>query len=333
MRVSETRNQDVDQRSLSFDVGIPTFNRPELLRGAISSVLSQSHHDLLVTVVDNGSAAETAAVLQQFDDPRVRVRRNPHTIPRTENYNIALCAGTGDFVAILADDDEWMPNFLARTAQVLNDHPDVSMVHTGYEAIDVTGERLYVVEQPLPDAHLIVSGTDYIQRMLGGEHRIEFTATMLRRQSLPPGGFLAEDDVGDDIGLLLRVAIQGDVAFVNEPLVRVRFHDNTISTTGGNRLVGDRYVRSVGYRIKCTETKVRFIEENAHNLPHHRRLRRIAKRSLRRHLLVSAARALRPPRDVRGALRSAVTDTALDRRALVDPRAWKQALAAYLDRA
>jgi glycosyltransferase involved in cell wall biosynthesis len=319
--------------SPTISVGIPTFNRPDLLKGALTTVLAQSYRDLEVTVVDNGSTHETINALDQLADPRVRVRRNPETIPRTENYNIALEAGSGTYVAILADDDEWMPEFLMRTAQLLDDHPDIALVHTGYDVIDPAGEIRYTVTQPAPLGAAVVSGPDYLRWLLSGRHRIEFTGTLLRRRDLPAGGFRAEDDVADDIGLLLRVATHGNVAFVNEPLARVRFHDSTVSTTGGNLLLDDRYQRSIAYRAACTEVKLRFLAEHVDGLSEHRELLKTARRSLRQHLLVPAARALRPPRDLRGALRSAIADSAYDRWSLVDPVAWKQAVAAYRGRA
>ncbi len=324
---------DAEPRSPRVSIGIPTLNRPDLVKAALSTVLSQSHRDLEVTVVDNGSTHETIDALHELSDPRVVVRRNSETIPRTENYNIALHAGSGEYVAILADDDEWLPEFLARTARILDERPDVALVHTGYDVVDAQGEPLYVVDQLGRNRDGFVSGEDYLRSVLGGTHRIEFTATLLRRAALPVGGFRPGDDVADDIGLLLRMATNGNVAFVNEPLARVRFHDRSASTTRGSQLIHDRYQRSVAYRAACTEVKLRFLAENAQVLPEYRELLRITRRSFRRHLLVPAARALRRPPDVRSALRTVVADTAYDRWSLADPGAWKQAVAAYLDRA
>jgi glycosyltransferase involved in cell wall biosynthesis len=316
-----------EQRWSSVSIGIPTLNRPELVKAALSTVLAQSHRELEVTIVDNGSTHQTTDALRGVADSRVVVRRNPQTIPRTENYNIALDAGSGKYGAVLADDDEWMPQFLARTAPVLDEHADIAVVHTGYEVIDAQGELLYVVEQAGRSREEVISGENYIRLLLAGRHRIEFTATLLRRRDLPIGGFRPEDGVADDIGLLLRMAMRGNVAFVNEPLARVRFHDSSVSTTGGSQLIHDRYQRGITYRAACTHA------ENANDLPEYRDLLRIARRSLRQHLLVPAARALRPPSDVRAAVRSAIADTAYDRWSLADPGAWKQAVAAYLDRA
>src|SRR5205807_6499641 len=53
---------------------ITTFNRAELLRGAIASVLSQTLRDFELIILDNSSADHTRAVLAGIEDRRVRCR-------------------------------------------------------------------------------------------------------------------------------------------------------------------------------------------------------------------------------------------------------------------
>ena len=67
---------DAEPRSPRVSIGIPTLNRPDLVKAALSTVLSQSHRDLEVMVVDNGSTHETIDALHELSDPRVVVRRN-----------------------------------------------------------------------------------------------------------------------------------------------------------------------------------------------------------------------------------------------------------------
>src|SRR6185436_15663072 len=55
-----------------FSVVIPTYNRSDLLRQAVESVLAQTLDDLEVVVSDNHSTDDTRDVIAGFDDPRVR---------------------------------------------------------------------------------------------------------------------------------------------------------------------------------------------------------------------------------------------------------------------
>jgi glycosyltransferase involved in cell wall biosynthesis len=85
-----------------FSVILTTYDRPELLRQALTSVLEQTVEDLECIVVDD---AGTESV-QLPDDARVRlVRRDENGGPGAAR-NTGLDAACGDYVAFL-DDDEW----------------------------------------------------------------------------------------------------------------------------------------------------------------------------------------------------------------------------------
>ena len=80
---------------------IPTRNRPEFLAAAVESVLQQSHHDLELLVVNDGSTA-----LSGFSDQRVHVLENSEAgaVPAR---NLGVASARGEFIAFLDDDDAW----------------------------------------------------------------------------------------------------------------------------------------------------------------------------------------------------------------------------------
>ena len=57
-------------------VAIPTFNRSQLLKKSLQSVLAQTHADLEVLVLDNASVDDTPTVVKALSDPRVKYLRN-----------------------------------------------------------------------------------------------------------------------------------------------------------------------------------------------------------------------------------------------------------------
>ena len=56
-----------------LSVVIPSYNHAAFIADAVESVLGQTHHDLELIVVDDGSADESLSVLSRFGDARLRV--------------------------------------------------------------------------------------------------------------------------------------------------------------------------------------------------------------------------------------------------------------------
>lgn len=92
-----------------FSVIIPTYNRPNLLRKAVQSVLEQTVEDFEVIVVnDNGSEPESLP-----DDPRLKVISRVVNGGHSAARNTGLRVATGRYVTFLDDDDLYLPNRLA----------------------------------------------------------------------------------------------------------------------------------------------------------------------------------------------------------------------------
>jgi hypothetical protein len=103
-----------------FSVLLPTHNRCHLLRLAVSSVLSQSERDFELLIVGDGCTDNSAAVIANFNDERIRW----FDLPKAPffgyaNRNIALGEATGDYIAFIADDDLLFPDHLAALAATL----------------------------------------------------------------------------------------------------------------------------------------------------------------------------------------------------------------------
>ncbi len=95
-------------------VVIPTFGRPELVVRAIKSVLAQTMGDLELIVVIDGNDPATLAAVDTMTD--LRLRRVVRQVPGGPGVarNTGALAGSGEWVAFLDDDDEWLPEKLER---------------------------------------------------------------------------------------------------------------------------------------------------------------------------------------------------------------------------
>ena len=110
-------------------IGIPTFQRPELLARALASVSRQDYSNLQVLVSDNASGGSaTKRVVDRFK-PVIRSLeyvRHERPVPVTSNFLSLLDRASGEYFMWLADDDEISPNYVSCLAALLEADGDVA---------------------------------------------------------------------------------------------------------------------------------------------------------------------------------------------------------------
>jgi glycosyltransferase involved in cell wall biosynthesis len=123
-----------------ISVILPVYNGGPYLKEAILSVLEQSHRNLELIVIDDGSKDDSAATVRAFDDPRIRFSSQANEgLART--LNKMLAQAKGDFVARQDQDDISHPSRLETQLAYLQTHPELSFVGSWSEIISVDGAR------------------------------------------------------------------------------------------------------------------------------------------------------------------------------------------------
>ena len=95
---------------------------------AIESVLKQTRLPDEVIVLDDASTDNAAAVAQRY--PVVYIR-NKHNLGTVANLNQGIAMANGDYVMSLDADNRLQPDYLAKTAAVLDECPAVAIAYTG----------------------------------------------------------------------------------------------------------------------------------------------------------------------------------------------------------
>ena len=97
----------------TVSVVIATYNRSEVLRHAIQSVLAQEFADFELLVIGDGCTDETEAVVHSFADPRLRWENLPaNSGNQSAPNNRGIALARGRYVAYLGHDDLWHPRHL-----------------------------------------------------------------------------------------------------------------------------------------------------------------------------------------------------------------------------
>lgn len=121
----------------SPDVSIVTaaYNAADYITRALESVRRQTIETSRIEhiVVDDGSTDETAAIVDSFEAPYVRLIENEHNSGNgTIACNQGIARARGEYIVILDSDDAFLPSLVGRKADVLLTHDDVDFVYPNY---------------------------------------------------------------------------------------------------------------------------------------------------------------------------------------------------------
>ena len=182
---------------------MPAWNVAPWIGDAIASVLTQSHGDWTMVVVDDGSTDATASVVAGLPDPRIRLIRQA-------NAGVSAARNRGmtelDAEALLfLDADDWLAaDALARLARALEAAPQAVAAAGAYTFVSTAAMATRTRRPPAGDilAQLLVRN-----RFANGGH------LLLRRTAVHAnGGFLPDITYGEDWEYWIRIALQGPIA-------------------------------------------------------------------------------------------------------------------------
>lgn len=114
---------------------IPTCNRPQLVCRAIRTALDQTLREIEVVVVIDGPDPATDMAVRGLSDSRIRIMQHPSRKGPAAARNSGIRAATAPWVALLDDDDEWLPEKLER---------QIAMAMRTEVAFPILGTRAYV---------------------------------------------------------------------------------------------------------------------------------------------------------------------------------------------
>ena len=187
------------------------WNGAPRVREAVVSVLGQTMGDLELIVVDDGSFDGTAAILESFGDPRLRIERRERA-GLTSALNRGLALARAPLVARLDADDVALPERVARQVAYLDAHPDVGLLGTAAREVDPSGRELRTVSPPTDDTAL--------RRALIRENPFVHSSMVMRRAAVDlVKGYDPGFPVAQDYDLWMRMSRVTRMANLAEPLV------------------------------------------------------------------------------------------------------------------
>src|SRR5260370_9349885 len=106
---------------------IPCYKLAHLLSECVGSILSQTHQDFEVLIMDDCSPDNTPEVARFFQDPRVKHIRNEQNLGHLANYNKGISLAQGEYIWLISAHDSLVSTqVLQRFERWIASHPNIS---------------------------------------------------------------------------------------------------------------------------------------------------------------------------------------------------------------
>lgn len=216
-----------------ISVVIPTYNHRDTVAQAIESALAQEGVDLEILVINDGSPDDTASVIEPY---RGRIRYfEQENAGQAAARNRGITEATGEYIALLDDDDLWPPAKLAWQLDVLEQNPEVVLVYGEDIRVDGQGHPL----PPTPRQRYKRPSGEVHGDFLEGCWIASPGQTLIRRRALEQVGSFDTSIWGsDDWDLYLRLAQIGRFHYENRPALLYRVHGGNASRNILRHLAG-----------------------------------------------------------------------------------------------
>lgn len=174
---------------------IPTYNRANLIGETLDSILRQTYTNWECIIVDDGSTDNTMAVLNTYlgQDNRYKYFQRPDEIKPggngARNYGFKLSKGA--YVQWFDSDDIMEPNFIEAKIEPFLTNPEIDVVFSAFENVNMEGERTRVANHSfsgnilddLVDGHVSFGPLSFMLRRATVEN-IRYNETLKKNQDL-----------------------------------------------------------------------------------------------------------------------------------------------------
>jgi len=217
---------------MQVSVVIPLYNKERFIARAIRSVLAQTHQDFEIIVVNDGSTDQSVEVVEGLRQSRVRILHQQNQGPGAAR-NAGVRLAITPFVAFLDADDEWMPEFLQKSLDILTRAPDCGFtISAFYDGPQRRNSQAHLdIRGYGPGRYEVCLGTlpncfDWIL------HAYLPSTTVFRRQVFEDcGGFYDKNQCkfGEDMYLFVTASLRCPFWRLGEPLVWYHSEDSVLA--------------------------------------------------------------------------------------------------------
>lgn len=202
---------------IKYSVVIPLYNKASHINRSIDSVLKQTNQDFEIIVVNDGSSDGGEKKVLEYNDPRIKIH-NQRNAGVSVARNKGMELSSGEYIAFLDADDEWLPNHLEEINTLIAQFPDAKLFSTAFYQISPNGEKESEEFISLPKFPWRGYINDYLQCLyIGGLNPI-WTSTVVIEKSMfdKIKGFSPNMKIGEDCEFWIKIHLTYPCVFSSE---------------------------------------------------------------------------------------------------------------------
>lgn len=221
---------------------VTTFNRKDMLRTTIESILSQTFSQFELLIIDNFSNYDFINFINSFNDSRIKSFQNNNNGIIAVNRNLGIRKSFGKYIAFCDDDDYWNEDKLLCQIKAFQNSNTILVSSLALNFGTNTGffSKNY---------GFLYNKIKLDYKSLLISNPIILSSTLIKSEVLKKVGGFSEDEnliAVEDYDLYLRIFELGNFILIKKFLIFYRFHLGSVSKSG----IDDKLRRQKLFKIR-----------------------------------------------------------------------------------
>ena len=219
---------------------VTCYNQSPFVVETLESVKAQTHKPTQLIIVDDCSSDDSVAVIENcvrkngIDCTFIRHQKNQGVC---KSLNDVLAVVTGKYVSMIASDDVWLPDKIARQVEIMESQSEhVGVLYSDAFQMDEHGCSLpnmfIAAHRNLPE----IPQGQILDVLLEGNF-IPGMTTLIRRSCYAKVGLYDEKLPWEDWDMWMRIARHYSFLYSPTPSAKYRIHDASLSRSDPERFV------------------------------------------------------------------------------------------------
>ena len=211
-------------KNIKISILMPAYNSENFISKSIASINNQSFSNYEMIIVDDGSNDSTKEIIKMFCKKNSKIRllsKSNSGITESLNYGLKFCVGK--WIARLDADDLCQFDRLKKQFLLAESSNKLGLI--GSDAIFINKYDKDLFNYSYPSNH-----EELKNNLLGGKNFFPHSSAFYSSELVSAlGGYRCRAGMSEDWDLWLRIASKKEIININEPLVKIRIHNDQVT--------------------------------------------------------------------------------------------------------